>query len=109
MRERALPVEAACLDVALSSLPRKAGLFALGLDRPLYEQYWSWLTGAVVGDFGQSIRTRRPVLEDIRQFLPATIELALAAIGVEAAMYPGSWSAWIHDPSRPVVIGASPR
>lgn len=36
MRERALPVEAACLDVALSSLPRKAGLFALGLDRPLY-------------------------------------------------------------------------
>ena len=35
--------------------------------------------------------------------------LALASIGVQAAMYPGSWSAWIHDPSRPVVVGASPR
>ena len=33
---RLVPVEAACLDVALSSLPRKTGLFALGLDRPLY-------------------------------------------------------------------------
>ncbi|KJF74592.1 sulfurtransferase [Agrobacterium arsenijevicii] len=34
--------------------------------------------------------------------------LALAAIGVSAAMYPGSWSAWISDPSRPVVTGADP-
>lgn len=31
--------------------------------------------------------------------------LALAAIGVDAAMYPGSWSAWVHDPARPVVVG----
>jgi thiosulfate/3-mercaptopyruvate sulfurtransferase len=34
--------------------------------------------------------------------------LALAAIGVEAAMYPGSWSQWTHDPSRPVARGARP-
>ncbi|MCO5732223.1 sulfurtransferase [Rhizobium sp. SSA_523] len=34
--------------------------------------------------------------------------LALASIGVTAAMYPGSWSAWVHDPARPVVIGARP-
>jgi thiosulfate/3-mercaptopyruvate sulfurtransferase len=34
--------------------------------------------------------------------------LALAAIGVSAAMYPGSWSAWISDASRPVVTGADP-
>ncbi len=34
--------------------------------------------------------------------------LALAAIGVSASMYPGSWSAWVADPSRPVVSGASP-
>lgn len=34
--------------------------------------------------------------------------LALAAIGINAAMYPGSWSAWVTDPSRPVTIGASP-
>lgn len=35
--------------------------------------------------------------------------LALAAIGVRAAMYPGSWSAWVSDPARPVVAGADPR
>lgn len=34
--------------------------------------------------------------------------LALASIGIDAAMYPGSWSQWVHDPSRPVVIGADP-
>lgn len=34
--------------------------------------------------------------------------LALAAIGVEAAMYPGSWSQWIHDPTRPVKRGPLP-
>ncbi|MBB4122591.1 sulfurtransferase [Martelella radicis] len=34
--------------------------------------------------------------------------LALAAIGVEAAMYPGSWSQWIYDPSRPVRRGSRP-
>ena len=32
--------------------------------------------------------------------------LALASIGIDAAMYPGSWSAWVSDPKRPVVIGA---
>lgn len=34
--------------------------------------------------------------------------LALASIGIEAAMYPGSWSAWISDPTRPVITGADP-
>lgn len=34
--------------------------------------------------------------------------LALASIGIEASMYPGSWSAWISDPRRPVIVGADP-
>lgn len=34
--------------------------------------------------------------------------LALASIGIEAAMYPGSWSAWVGDPQRPVASGADP-
>ena len=34
--------------------------------------------------------------------------LALASIGIEAAMYPGSWSAWVGDPRRPVATGADP-
>lgn len=34
--------------------------------------------------------------------------LALAAIGISAAMYPGSWSQWVTDPTRPVVMGGLP-
>jgi thiosulfate/3-mercaptopyruvate sulfurtransferase len=34
--------------------------------------------------------------------------LALASLGIEAAMYPGSWSAWSADPARPVVVGGLP-
>lgn len=52
----------------------------LGLDLPLYQQYWAYLTGLVQGDLGTSIRTSRPVLEDIRAFFPATLELALVAL-----------------------------
>jgi len=33
---------------------------------------------------------------------------ALAAIGIEAALYPGSWSQWSHDPARPVAVGGQP-
>ena len=81
----------------------------LGLDRPLYEQYWTWLRGAVVGDFGQSIQSREPVLDLILTRVPATLQLGLAAIivglvlgvpvAVISALVPGSWidralSAW---------------
>jgi len=38
----------------------------------------------------------------------AVTVLALAAIGIEAGLYVGSWSAWIGDPRRPVAIGAGP-
>ncbi|MCH2068136.1 MAG: ABC transporter permease [Shimia sp.] len=53
---------------------------ALGLDKPLPVQYVRYLEGVVQGDFGTSIRTRRPVLEDLRIFFPATLELALTAL-----------------------------
>ena len=54
----------------------------LGLDRPLYVQYVAFLRGAVVGDLGTSLRTREPVVGTIAARLPATFELALAAMGV---------------------------
>ena len=38
----------------------------------------------------------------------AVTVLALAAIGIEAAMYVGSWSAWVGEPGRPVTMGADP-
>jgi peptide/nickel transport system permease protein len=53
-----------------------------GLDRPPLEQYSIYMGRLLRGDLGVSIRTRRPVADDLRDFLPATIELAIAAMGV---------------------------
>jgi peptide/nickel transport system permease protein len=52
----------------------------LGLDQPLYVQYGRFLAGAVRGDFGTSIRTRQPVIWEIGQALPLTLELSFAAL-----------------------------
>jgi len=57
-----------------------------GLDQPLYQQYWTWLTSLLRGDFGYSIRTGRPVLVEIAERLPATLELALAATAIAVAI-----------------------
>ncbi len=54
----------------------------LGLNRPIYVQYFEWLGRAVRGDLGESLWTRRPVLEEIGQRLPITLELALMALTV---------------------------
>ena len=52
-----------------------------GLDRPLVVQYGMYMKGLLKGDFGRSIRTRHPVWEDIKNFLPATFELVFVSIG----------------------------
>lgn len=49
------------------------------LNDPIYVQYGFWLRDAVRGDFGFSLVTRRPVAEDIIEFFPASLELALYA------------------------------
>ena len=51
-----------------------------GLDEPIHVQYWSYLGTVVRGDLGDSIATRQPVVEELKQKFPATIELALAAM-----------------------------
>jgi peptide/nickel transport system permease protein len=51
----------------------------MGLDKPLPERYWTFVSGAVVGDFGTSFKTERPVATDLGDRLPATLELALTA------------------------------
>lgn len=53
-----------------------------GLDRPLPEQYGVYLWNVVQGDLGTSISTRQPIVEELRRHLPATIELAVAAMVV---------------------------
>jgi peptide/nickel transport system permease protein len=52
----------------------------LSLDRPLLEQYGSFLRGALRGDLGTSLRTSQPVTTMIAERMPATFELALAAM-----------------------------
>src|SRR5690242_16937212 len=52
----------------------------LGLDRPLLEQYGSYLRGLSQGDLGRSMRTNEEVAATIVERMPATFELALAAM-----------------------------
>jgi peptide/nickel transport system permease protein len=58
----------------------------LGLDRPYVEQYLSFVGRAVTGDFGTSIRARRPVSELIQERLPNSLRLAVFAMTVSLAM-----------------------
>jgi len=58
----------------------------LGLDQPLVAQYLVFLRHAVTGDFGNSYRWQEPALGLILERLPATVELALAALGFSIAM-----------------------
>jgi len=72
----------------------------LGLGKPLYEQYLDYISKIVRGDLGEGYFTRSPVIEDLARRLPATAELALAAVliatvlgialGVVAAIRRGS-------------------
>ena len=54
----------------------------LGLDRPLYLQYWAFLKGAARGDLGVSLRTSEPVAQAIADRMPATFQLAIAAMAL---------------------------
>jgi len=52
----------------------------LGLNKPLWVQYVQYVKGVLHGDLGVSIRTQRPVLDDILRYFPATLELTVAAL-----------------------------
>ena len=69
---------------------------AMGLDRPIGVQYLHYLWRIIGGDFGQSVMTSHPVLDDLLHFFPATFELATVAtffgvvIGVPAGVVAGA-------------------
>lgn len=79
----------------------KALEHSLGLDRPLYEQYFSFVWRAVHLNFGHSLQTKHTVLSEMGRRFPATIELALVALvfavgigiplGYLAARHYGTW------------------
>lgn len=78
-----------------------AAIERFGLDRPILIQYLDWLGHALRGDFGLSLHSRDPVLALIGERLPATLQLALAAIlvalvigvpvAIASAVRPDSW------------------
>lgn len=55
----------------------------LGMNKPLPIQYWEWMTGVLTLNAGNSLWTRRPVLQEISDRLPVTVELALLAFTIK--------------------------
>lgn len=97
------PVLAQLGDIAASDPATVAQWRAKwGLDLPLWERYGIFLQGLAHGDLGLSIATRRPVLDDILQYAPATVELATVAfllslligipLGIAAAVWRDGWT-----------------
>ncbi len=96
------PIQSQLGDLA-SSKPEIVARYRAhwGLDKPLWQQYLIFLEKLIHGDLGESIATRRPVLDDIKQYAPATFELATFAtflalavgipFGVLAAIKRDSW------------------
>ncbi len=78
----------------------EAAIARLGLDRPIWEQYWLFLKGAAQGDLGNSFIFGEPALKLILHHMPATMELAFSALilaivigiplGLYAGLYPDS-------------------
>ena len=100
---RVVPIDPVLAIVGERASPEtyQAAYKALGLDRPLYEQFFVYVGKILRGDFGDSLLTARPVLEDVARVFPATLELATVATiigvalgipgGVFAAVYQGRW------------------
>jgi peptide/nickel transport system permease protein len=85
---RTLPVDPAAMSLPPNATTAEieAKRSEMGLDRPLPEQYEIWLRGALHGDFGQSIQFRRDAGSLVASTLPATIQLALAAMVIAGAL-----------------------
>jgi peptide/nickel transport system permease protein len=100
---RMVPSDPAALYVGPRAKPetREAARIKLGLDRPLYQQYIRYMGEVLRGDFGISVRSRRPIVDDLKVFLPATIELVLLSmiftlvigipLGVLSAAFKDTW------------------
>ncbi|MCT8973624.1 ABC transporter permease subunit [Microbaculum marinisediminis] len=90
-------------------------LHSYGFDRPLWEQYLSYLNQLLHGDLGTSIVTKKPVLQEFLTLFPATVELALCAMflatliglpaGIVAAVKRGS--AFDHSVMSTALVGYS--
>lgn len=71
----------------------------LNLDKPMHIQYYFWAKNAVKGDLGLSLISQNPVIDDIRKYLPASIELSLFAnaIVLFLSLFLGILAGWNHN------------
>ncbi len=106
---RLVPSDPAVLWVGPRAKPEQveAARVKLGLDRPLYEQYLRYVGDVVRGDFGISVNTHRPIIDDLRVFLPATLELVFfgmiitVGVGVPLGVLSGARKdSWLDHVSR---------
>ena len=81
---RVVPSNPAALYVGPRARPEQVEVMTikLGLDRPLYVQYLYYLRDALHGDLGTSIATKRPVVQEITERLPSSLELLAAGISL---------------------------
>jgi peptide/nickel transport system permease protein len=87
---RAMPVDPVVAAIGQQAADHPAVVAAFrerwGLDQPLPVQYLSYLANLLQGDMGQGIYSHRPVADDLRDYMPATIELATMTILMSAAI-----------------------
>jgi peptide/nickel transport system permease protein len=86
---------------AVSQAAIEAERARLGLDKPMWEQFVDWMTGMLVGDFGLSMWTGRPVIDEIGSRLPLSLQVAVMAtilatfiaipLGTLAALFKDRW------------------
>ena len=100
---RIIPGDAAVVRLGQDADPQAVAELrrTLGLDKPLYLQYFEWLGGALRGDLGQSYINKQPVFSLVLEKFPATLELAILGVllalvislpvGILSALRRGTW------------------
>ncbi len=100
---RVIPIDPVLSVVGDRATPEvyEAAKKAMGLDQPLFVQFVAYVADIVQGNFGMSVSTGRPVIDDLARFFPATLEMATIGIiigivlgvpmGVYAASRQGTW------------------
>lgn len=100
---RVLPADPVRLFVGVRASEEvvEAKRIEFGLDKPLYTQFFDYAGDLLQGDFGVSFRTKRPITDDLKLFVPATLELVILSmilaivigipVGVISAANRGGW------------------
>ncbi len=107
---RLIPGDAVQIMLGANTEITPEGLAALreklGLNKPIFVQYWDWLSAALRGDLGQSIWTGRPISEEILQRLPITLELTFLSliIAIGLAIPVGVLTAYWRNSSAEYLI-----